>query len=129
MSHQKELPSTPLLIDQHVEQQYRVDIRVHPPRDGKHPPKAPSYRPNLTQLIERREWENARLRKELDFQRNKEGASVHFLEEVRGLAGKLLQTANIYEDLRFDIEEDECDKRRKKDEKSNFGPRGTISRA
>src|SRR5689334_14684036 len=109
MSHHKNLPSTPSLIDQHIAERHGVDVRIATPPDTTQPSKPRRARPNLQQRIERSEAENATLLKELQCQRKKETASMAFLEEVRHLAEKLLQAANIYEDVRYDIDEEERD--------------------
>lgn len=127
MSHNKELPAAPLLIDRHIAQRHGVNVPIVMPPTHKQPSKDHIPKPDLAQLIERREWENARLRKELDCQRKKEGASIYFLEEVRHLAEKLLQATNIYEDLRIDIDDEELDKQERGvvDKRGN-SPRGAA---
>lgn len=113
MSQHKNLPSPPLLIDQHIAKCHGVDVRIATPpnnatpHNDAQPSKPRGARSNLQQRIERSETENATLLKELQCQRKKESASMIFLGEVRDLAERLLQAANIYEDVRIDIDEEE----------------------
>ena len=110
MSCNKELSPSPLPIDGQIAHRRGVNVRFNTPPAREQAPRNHAPKPNLAQLIERSESENASLRRELQFQLKKEGASIYFLEEVRHLAEKLLQAANIYEDLRIDINEEELGK-------------------
>ena len=123
----KELPPSPPPTNRQIVHRHGVNVDANTPPARKQAPRNHALKPNLAQLIERSESENASLRQELQSQLKKEGASIYFLEEVRHLAEKLLQAANIYEDLRIDINDEELGKQeRGVVDKRGVSPRGTA---
>ncbi len=65
--------------------------------------------PDISIIQQQREWENAQLRKELQYQRRKHGASMYLLEEVR-LVVKCLQEALVnFEKLNLEFEDEVTD--------------------
>lgn len=64
---------------------------------------------DISIIQEQREWENAQLRRELQYQRRKHGASMYLLEEVR-LVVKSLQEALVnFEKLSSEFEDEVTD--------------------
>ncbi|KAH8726681.1 hypothetical protein GQ44DRAFT_771058 [Phaeosphaeriaceae sp. PMI808] len=65
--------------------------------------------PDISIIEQQREWENSQLRKELQYQRRKHGASMYLLEEVR-LVVKSLQEALVnFEKLNSEFEDEVTD--------------------
>jgi hypothetical protein len=88
-------------------------------KQGTHPASDPPSRriesakkmptPDISIIQQQREWENTQLRKELQYQRRKHGASMYLLEEVR-LVVKSLQEALVnFEKLNSEFEDEVTD--------------------
>ena len=67
--------------------------------------------PDISIIQQQREWENAQLRQELQYQRRKHGASMYLLEEVRLVVDSLQQALVNFQKLNSEFEDDVVDER------------------
>jgi hypothetical protein len=63
--------------------------------------------PNISIIEQQRVWENAQLRKELEYQRRKHGASMYLLEEVKLVVEALQQALVNFQKLNTEFEDEE----------------------
>jgi hypothetical protein len=95
------------------------NVNQAPRKQGTYPASDPPSRriesakkmptPDISIIQQQREWENTQLRKELQYQRRKHGASMYLLEEVR-LVVKSLQEALVnFEKLNSEFEDEVTD--------------------
>jgi hypothetical protein len=61
--------------------------------------------PDISIIQQQREWENAQLRKELQYQRRKHGASMYLLEEVRLVVASLQEALINFQKLNSEFED------------------------
>jgi hypothetical protein len=62
--------------------------------------------PDISIMMEQRTWENAQLRKELEYQRRKHGASMYLLEEVKLVVHSLQQALINFQKLNTELEDE-----------------------
>ena len=60
--------------------------------------------PDISIIQQQREWENAQLRQELQYQRRKHGASMYLLEEVRLVVESLQEALMNFQKLNSEFE-------------------------
>ncbi|KAH8722827.1 hypothetical protein GQ44DRAFT_774615 [Phaeosphaeriaceae sp. PMI808] len=65
--------------------------------------------PDISIIQQQREWENAQLRKELQYQRRKHGASMYLLEEVRLVIDSLQEALLNFQKLNSEFEDEVTD--------------------
>jgi hypothetical protein len=65
--------------------------------------------PDISIIQQQREWENAQLRKELQYQRRQHGASMYLLEEVRLVVASLQEALENFQKLNSEVEAEMTD--------------------
>lgn len=93
----------PTAVDAEISRNQGSPVTIEAANENLQAPKRiPS--PSLSQMIERRTWENGQLREELSYQKRKNGASMYFLEEVRLAVESLQQALVNFQNLNTEIE-------------------------
>ncbi|RYP44117.1 hypothetical protein DL768_009393 [Monosporascus sp. mg162] len=86
----REEPPEPMPIDTEIARHQGPSVAIEATKERLQAAKNMPT-PSLSKIIKQRTWENGQLRKELEFQQKKNGASMYLLEEVKHATVSLQQ--------------------------------------